>query len=110
MRNSVIAACGLILIGTAPAAMAVPASPAPAAGSASVVQADAVIQVDGWWERDHDENEARMRYWRLQREQLEHYNRIQSQIEQMRQQRHELEQRIERAEWEQRQLLGFQPR
>jgi hypothetical protein len=69
-----------------------------------------VTLVQGWWEREHREERARQGYWRLPPEEREHYNRLQGEISQLQRQRHEIDERLNRAEEEQRRILGFERR
>ncbi len=83
----------------------------PAAGSAAplvLVQGQGPGQ--GWWEQEHQEQPSRERYWRLPRPQAERYNRLQLEINQLLQQRQNIDQRIADAQREQHRLLGFPPR
>ena len=69
-----------------------------------------IIFVQGWWEREHREQRARQGYWRLPPQEIDDYHRLQQEINQLRQQRREIDERISRAEFEQHQMLGFQAR
>jgi hypothetical protein len=91
--SSAFAAVGLAApVGAPPAGMA--ANPS-------------IVQVQGWWERDHLDQRARDGYWRLPPPMLHRYNDLQRQINQLTQQREDIDNRINRAEREQREMLGI---
>jgi hypothetical protein len=86
----------------------------PAAGfAASTVPRQAttanpsVILAQGWWEHEHMERRAREGYWRLPPPELDRYNRLQIEINQLQEQRREIDERLRRAEREQHRMLGF---
>jgi len=63
----------------------------------------------GWWEqaRERGGEEPRDRYWRLRGRDMERYNRLQVEIDQLRQQRQQIDQRLRADIEEQRRLLGY---
>jgi hypothetical protein len=65
---------------------------------------------EGWWERQHRERFARERYWRLPPPELDRYNQLQAEINELRDRRRDIDARIRDAEREQHELLGFGPR
>jgi hypothetical protein len=79
----------------------------PVAGSA-LAQGQAPGQ--GWWEQENLPQPPRERYWKLPRPQIQRYNRLQLEINQLVQQRQNIDQRIADAQREQHRLLGFPPR
>jgi hypothetical protein len=88
---------------------------APGTGTAaSIVQRPvvtanpAVTFVDGWWEQEHREKDARERYWRLPPQQLNRYHRLQADSDRREQQRHRIDDENSRARQEQHRLLGFE--
>ena len=66
--------------------------------------------VQGWWEYEHREERAREGYWRLPPPDFDRYNRLQYEINQLREQRREIDERLRRAEYEQHRMLGFEGR
>ena len=80
---------------------------APASPPANVAAQSPTVLVQGWWEHEHDENQARRRYWRLPPEAVERYNRIQAEINELQQQRHEIDEHIAHEIAEQHRILGF---
>ena len=85
-----------------------PTRAGPVVPNHAVAANPAVTLVDGWWERDHEEQRARQNYWNLPPWQVQRYNRLQYEINQLQQQRREIDERIARAVQQQRRLLGFQ--
>jgi hypothetical protein len=74
----------------------------------SVVTANpAIAFVDGWWEQEHREQDARERYWRLPPKQLQRYHRLQADSDRRDQQRRRIDDENSRAHQEQHRLLGF---
>lgn len=69
-----------------------------------------VTLVQGWWEHEHMERRAREGYWRLPPPELDHYNRLQIEINELQEQRREIDERISRAVREQHRILGFDGR
>jgi hypothetical protein len=76
-----------------------PATPLPAAHPS-------ITLVQGWWEHEHREEEARERYWKLPPEALERYNHLQAEINELQEQRHEIDEHIAHEIAEQRRILG----
>jgi len=72
-----------------------------------VAERSGVTLVQGWWEEEHRDEYARERYWRLPSPALDRYNRLQYEINQLFAQRREIDERIHRAQEEQRRMLGF---
>jgi hypothetical protein len=68
----------------------------------------AVAFVDGWWEQEHREQDARERYWRLPPKKLNQYHRLQSDYLRREQQRRRIEDENRRVIQEQHRLLGFE--
>ena len=66
-----------------------------------------IVHVQGWWERDHLDQRARDGYWRLPPPAMRRYNDLQREINQLTQQRGDIDNRINRAEREQREMLGI---
>ena len=103
MRHFAAVSATLLVLGAAPVfGHAAPIPPGPA-----VVDHRAVTLVQGWWEQEHRRGDARRRYWRLPPEELERYNRLQYRINQLMEQRREIDEHIHRAQEEQKRILGF---
>ena len=106
MRRIVSASVAVLFLGLTPlvgfAASIVPRPMIAANPSITFVQ--------GWWERERREQRARQGYWRLPPPELDGYDRLQQEINQLQQQRREIDERIRRAEYEQHRMLGFQAR
>src|SRR6266853_3744542 len=104
MRRIVFASAAALLLGLAPStgfAASIVARP--------IVTANPSLTfVQGWWEREHEDQRARQGYWGLPVGPLERYNRLQFEINQLLRQRREIDERISRAEQEQHRLLGFE--
>jgi hypothetical protein len=66
-----------------------------------------ITLVDGWWEQEHREQDARERYWRLPPPKLDRYHRLQADNDRREQQRRRIEDQNRRAIQEQHRLLGF---
>jgi len=66
-----------------------------------------VIHVQGWWEREHLDQQGRDAYWRLPPPLLRRYNDLQREINQLMQQRNSIDDRIHRAEQDQRRILNL---
>lgn len=62
---------------------------------------------EGWWEREHRERRAREGYWQLPLPELDRYNQLQADINELRERRREIDERIRDAEREQHDILGF---
>jgi hypothetical protein len=106
MRRLVSASVAVLFLGLAPlTGVAASIVPRP------VITANPSITfVQGWWELEHREQRARQGYWRLPPPEIDQYHRLQQEINQLRQQRREIDERISRAEYEQHQMLGFKAR
>ena len=65
------------------------------------------ILVEGWWEREHEYERARRRYMGLPPDAIERYNELQADINWLRAQRHEIDERIARKIAEQHHILGL---
>ncbi len=106
MRRIVLSSLAALLLGLAPhagfAASLVP-PPAPA-------HDPSITLVDGWWEHEHREDEARDHYWRLPPQAAMRYNRLQAEINQLQAQRAAIDERIARDLREQHEILGFRDR
>jgi hypothetical protein len=63
---------------------------------------------EGWWEREHRVEQAREHYWHLSPRERDRYNDLQAEINELRQRREEIEERLHRAEREQHRILGFE--
>lgn len=85
------------------------AMPAPARPGISTTNPSTTL-VQGWWEHEHWEDRARRSYWRLPPPAYERYNRLQAEIYELQQRRHEIDERIARAIAEQQRMLGFERR
>ena len=96
----------LVLLGLAP----VTGFTAPIESTPAVPTGPSIIFVDGWWEQEHREQDAREGYWRLRQRQQARYNRLQAEIDALQQQRRDIDQRIARDLEEQHRLLGFDRR
>jgi hypothetical protein len=72
-----------------------------------VIANPAVVFVDGWWEQEHLQKDARERYWRLPPKQLNRYHRLQADSDRREQQRRKIDDENSRARQEQHRLLGF---
>jgi hypothetical protein len=103
MRRFVFASAALLVLGLIPAAgFAASTVPKPTANNNP-----SVTLVQGWWEHEHMERRAREGYWRLPPPELDRYNRLQIEINQLQEQRREIDERLRRAEREQHRMLGF---
>ena len=106
MRRIVSASVAVLFLGLTPlAGFAASIVPKP-----MITANPSITFVQGWWEREHREQRARQGYWRLPPQELDDYHRLQQEINQLRQQRREIDERIRRAEYEQHRMLGFQAR
>jgi hypothetical protein len=104
MHRILFASAAFLLIGLAPhAGMAASLAQRPVTAAHP-----SVTFVDGWWEQEHHEQDARERYWRLPPQQYERYNRLEAEQAQREQQRRRMEEEYRRAQEEQHRLLGFQ--
>ena len=106
MRRIVCASVAVVFLGLTPLAGSAAAIVPPPMVTAN----PSITLVQGWWEREHRVRRARDGYWRLPQPELDHYHRLQLEITQLQQQRREIDERIRRAEIEQRRMLGFQAR
>ena len=79
--------------------------PRPAAATAP-----SIAFVEGWWEQEHREQEARERYWHLPRQQLDRYNRLQAEQDRRAAQRRKFDDADNRARQEQHRMLGYENR
>src|SRR5215469_7710779 len=99
---------------------AAPRSSDESARPALVIQVQAPGErYEGWWEREHREDEMRERYWRLPPEERARYNRIEIEVRQLqrregeearerdRPEYREIAERIERLRHEQMEILRF---
>lgn len=82
------------------------AAPA-AAPQPGVVAHPPIVLAQGWWEHEHQYGRARQRYWRLPPDAVERYNQLQADLNELRAQRHEIDERIARKTAEQHRILGF---
>ena len=106
MRRFVSASAAVLFLGlTSVASLAASIPPQPVNTSNPYV-----TLVQGWWEHEHREQRAREGYWRLPPPDFDRYNRLQYEIDQLREQRREIDERIRRAEYEQHRMLGFEIR
>src|ERR1700676_1223242 len=103
MRRIVSASAMVFLFGLAPVA-GVAASIAP---KPMITANPSVTFVQGWWEHEHWEQRAREGYWRLPPPAFDRYNRLQYEINQLQEQRREIDERLRHAVEEQQQMLGF---
>ena len=103
MRRFVFASAAVLALGLTPiAGFAASRAPKP-----MVAANPSVILAQGWWEHEHMERRAREGYWRLPPPELDRYNRLQVEINQLQEQRREIDERLRRAEREQHRMLGF---
>jgi hypothetical protein len=108
MRRIVLAAALLVLPLSCYAAPNVaPNVPAPNVPGPWTGANPSLTLVQGWWEHEHREDRARQGYWRLPPDGLEHYNRLQAEINELQAQRREIDERLARALAEQHRMLGF---
>jgi hypothetical protein len=92
----------VLLFGLAPVTgMAAPIVQRPVTNSS-------ITFVDGWWEQEHREQDARERYWRLPPPRLNQYHRLQADYDRREQQRRRIDEENRRAIQEQHRLLGFE--
>jgi hypothetical protein len=63
---------------------------------------------EGWWEREHREQPAREGYWRLSPPELDRYNQLQSELDELLERRKEIDERIRDVEREQHEILGVE--
>jgi hypothetical protein len=103
MRGIFSASVGVLLFGLTPGTGTTAAMQGPV-----VIANPAVVFVDGWWEQEHREKDARERYWRLPPEQLNRYHRLQADSDRREQQRRRIDDQNSRARQEQHRLLGFE--
>jgi hypothetical protein len=80
---------------------------APIVQRPAVTTNPAIASVDGWWEQEHREQDARDRYWHLPPKQLQRYHRLQADSDRRDQQRRKIDDENTRARQEQHRLLGF---
>jgi hypothetical protein len=103
MRRFVSASAAVLLFGLTPVAgFAAAVAPKP-----MITANPSVTLVQGWWEHEHREQRARDGYWRLPPPELDRYNHLQSEINQLQEQRREIDERLSRALEEQHRMLGF---
>jgi len=102
MNRIFVAAAALLIYGFTPLnGMAASIMPRPQATDPFITF------VEGWWEQEHREQEARERYWHLPRQQLDRYNHLQAEQNRRAAQRRKFDDDDNRARQEQRRLLGF---
>ncbi len=104
MRRTALASAAILFTGlTSIAVVAAPAAPKSTVtgGNPSITLAQ------GWWEREHREERARESYWRLPPPALERYNQLQALINELQERRRVIDERINRAQWEQHRILGI---
>jgi hypothetical protein len=104
MSRTFSASVVVLLFGLAP----VTGMAAPIVQRPVVTANPAVTFVDGWWEQEHREQDARERYWRLPPERLDRYHRLQADTDRREQQRRKIDEDNGRARQEQHRLLGFE--
>jgi len=105
-RISIASAAAALLCVTAVSGFAAPMTPtAPAATSSplTLVQGSG----PGWWEQEN-RGDAPQRYWQLQRRDHGRYDRLQAEIDQLRQQRAQIDARIQQDIAEQHRILHFE--
>jgi hypothetical protein len=103
MRHILSASVVALLLGLTPVAGA-----AAAVVQRPIVTANpAVTLVDGWWEQEHREQDARERYWHLPPKKIIQYHRLQADYDRREQQRRRIEEENRRAIQQQHRLLGF---
>src|SRR5690349_17211109 len=106
MRRVVAVSVVLVLLGLAPVtSLATPLAP-----RASASAGPAITFVDGWWEQENREREAREEYWALRQQQQARYNRLQAEIDALQRQRQDIDDRIARDLDEQHRMLRFDRR
>jgi len=104
MRRIVFATVALALLGLTPVA----GTAAPMVPETTTAGRPSITLVEGWWEQQHREEEYRDRYWRLPPRERDRYNRLQYQINQLQQQRQQIDAQLNRAQQDQYRLLGYQ--
>ena len=106
MRRVVSVSAVLVLLGLVPiTALAAPLAPRPSGSTGP-----SITLIDGWWERENREREAREEYWRLRQRQQARYNHLQAEIEALERQRRDIDDRIARDVEEQHRLLRLDRR
>ena len=85
-----------------------PSQAAPFAAPTPQATNPSVTLVDGWWEHEHHEGDAPDRYWHLQREQRDRYDRLQAEQARREAERRRFDDDDRRGLEEQHRLLGFQ--
>jgi hypothetical protein len=106
MRRIVSASVVMMLLGLAPVTgLAAPVGPRPSAPTGP-----AITLVDGWWEQEHRDREAREEYWGLRQRQQARHNRLQAEIEALQRQRQDIDDCLARDIEEQHRLLRSDPR
>ena len=103
MRRIFSASVVALLFGLPPVSVAAPIVQRPV-----VTTNSSITLVDGWWEQEHREQEARERYWRLPPPELNRYHRLQADYDRRERQRRRIDEQNRRAIEEQHRLLGFQ--
>ena len=104
MRRIISASVAVLFLGLTPVTgFAAPGMQKPVASSNP-----AITQVDGWWEQEHHDQDARERYQRLPPKQYQRYNRLQAEQMRREQQRREIDAANQRSLREQHSLLGFE--
>jgi hypothetical protein len=93
----------VLLFGLAP----VTGMAAPIVQRPVVTTNSSITFVDGWWEQEHREQDARERYWRLPPKQLNQYHRLQADTDRREQQRRKIDDDSRQATQQQHRLLGF---
>jgi hypothetical protein len=109
MRRIVSALVASALLGLAPMiGNAAPLTKAttPSVGS-PIVLVQGPPQSQGWWEQENRYDDARNKYWQLQRPNSQRYNQLQAQINQLQRQRAQIDARIKAAIDEQHKILGY---
>lgn len=106
MNRTFVGLASALLLGLIP-----PAGHATPVASKAINAANpSVVLVQGWWEEEHRWDSARQRYWHLPPPALDRYNQLQYEINQLLEQRHEIDERLRDAQGEQHRILGFEGR
>jgi hypothetical protein len=104
MYRIVFASAAVLVLALAPQ----PGSAASFAQRPVTATNPAITLVDGWWEQEHHEQDAPNRYWQLQQQQRERYDRLQAEQYRREQQRRKFDEDDRRALQQQHGILGFQ--
>ena len=102
MNRLIIASAALLLLAFVP----VGSQAAPAQQRPDTAYNPSVVLVDGWWEQEHHDD-APDRYWKLQPQQRQRYDKLQAEQNRRDAQRRRLDDEDHRAVEQQHGILGF---